>query len=175
MAINFLTTRVEPLADYHNKTDFSCGIDSLDKYLQLHAGQDIRRSVAATFVMITEGKPDEILGYYTLSSTAIDLGELEATVRKKLPPYPLIPATLIGRLARDKRHKSIGIGEHLLMDALHRCFQHSREIASFAVGVNSIDERAHSWYANKWGFIALQGRRDRLYLPMKTIAKLMHK
>jgi predicted GNAT family N-acyltransferase len=175
MAMDFLSTRVEPLADHHKKTDFSCGIESLDKYLQLHACQDIKRSVAATFVMTTRKKIDHILGYYTLSSTAIDPGELEASVRKRLPPYPLIPATLIGRLARDKRHKGLGVGEYLLMDALNRCFQHSREIASFAVVVDAIDDRAYSWYADKWGFIAFQARKDRLYLPMKTIEKLMPK
>src|SRR6516225_7415311 len=133
MAIDLLLARVEPLADTHNKADFSCGIESLDRYLQQHAGQDIRRSIAATFVLNTKNEPDQILGYYTLSSTAIDPGELEPGVRKKLPPYPLIPATLIGRLARDIRHKAAGIGEYLLMDALNRSYQHSKEIASFAV------------------------------------------
>jgi hypothetical protein len=173
--MDLLAARIEPLADHHHKADFSCGIETLDKYLRLQAGQDIRRSIAATFVMIVEGEPKQILGYYTLSATAIDPGELESSVRKRLPPYPLIPATLIGRLARDRRFKSCGVGEHLLIDALNRSFHHSKEIASFAVVVDAIDDRAHSWYAKKWGFIPLQARTDRLYLPMKTIEKLMPK
>jgi GNAT superfamily N-acetyltransferase len=39
-------------------------------------------------------------------------------IAKKLPRYPLIPATLLGRLAVDERHHGEGIGEFLLMDAL---------------------------------------------------------
>lgn len=173
MKFDIRLARIEPLADNHDRDTFSCGVESLDKYLRLHAGQDSKRSIAATFVMNTEEASEFILGYYSLSSTAIDPGELDASIRKKLPPHPLIPATLIGRLARHEKHKSSGIGEYLLLDALHRSYQHSKEIASFAVVVDAIDDRAHAWYADKWGFIQFQMRRDRLYLPMKTIAKLM--
>jgi GNAT superfamily N-acetyltransferase len=173
VSVDILTARIEPLSDTHNRAAFSCGVDSLDKYLQVQAGQDAKRRVAATFVMISEEEPDHILGYYTLSSNAIDPGELAPAIRKKLPPYPLIPATLIGRLARDERHKGQGIGEHLLIDALNRSFEHSREIASFAVVVDAIDDKAHAWYLEKWRFIPCQARNDRLYLPMKTIEKLI--
>jgi predicted GNAT family N-acyltransferase len=171
--IDILSVRVEPLAEHHDKNDFSCGVDKLDKYLQLHAGQDARRGVAATFIMNAQENPNHILGYYTLSSTGIDPGELDPAIRKRLPRYPLIPATLIGRLARHVKHRGSGIGEHLLLDALNRSFQHSREIASFAVVVDAIDDRAHAWYAKKWGFIPFESRPYRLYLPMKTIEKLI--
>src|SRR5271166_351183 len=144
MVIDILLAQIEPLAEHHNRSGFSCGIERLDRYLQIHAGQDIRRKVAATFVMTVQEDPATVIGYYSLSSTGIDPGELETSVRKKLPPYPLIPATLIGRLARDERYKGSGVGEHLLVDALNRSFEHSREIASFAVIVDAINERAHA-------------------------------
>jgi len=175
VALDILLAKIEPLSDSHDRTSFSCGVESSDKYLHLHAGQDAKRRVAATFILSMQEQPNNVLGYYTLSSTGVDPGELEPSVRKKLPPYPLIPATLLGRLARHKNHQGSGLGEYLLIDALNRSFQHSKEIASYAVIVDAIDERAHAWYSDKWGFIPLQAGRDRLYLPMKTIERLVPK
>ena len=85
--------------------DFSCGNSSLDRYLREQAGQDLRRGCATPFVLIAERGGTAILGYYTLSSYGIDAGELPAEVVKKLPRYPLIPATLLGRLAVDRRYQ----------------------------------------------------------------------
>lgn len=173
MKDNLRNVRIELLASNHNKSKFSCGVEVMDRYLHHHASQDIKRKVAATFVLVAIEEPDLIMGYYTLSSNAIDPGELELSVRKKLPPYSLIPATLLGRLARDLKHKGLGVGEVLLADALNRSLQHSKEIVSFAVVVDAIDMKAHNWYAINFGFIPLKTTTSRLYLPMKTIQQLV--
>ena len=165
--------RTEILNDIHNRSAFDSGIESLDKYLRLQASQDAKRKVSVTFVLVLKTQPESIVGYYTLSSTAIDPGSLPVEARKKLPPYPWIPATLIGRLARDIQHKGSGIGNILLIDALRRSLLHSKEIASYAVVVDALNSRAYSWYTEQWGFIPVQGIADKLYLPMKTIEKLL--
>lgn len=172
MSISLASVEIQVLSDNHKRSAFSCGNESLDRYLHQQAGQDARRALAVTFVMASKSEPDFILGYYTLSATAIDPGELSSAICRKLPQYPLIPATLIGRLARNIQYKGAGVGEYLLIDALLRSYEHSRDIASFAVVVDAIDQKAHDWYAKKWRFVALQGRNDRLYLPMRTIEKL---
>jgi predicted GNAT family N-acyltransferase len=175
MPISVASVEIQPLADNHKKSAFSCGVERLDRYIRQQAEQDARRKLAATFVMVSKARPETIMGYYTLSAAAIDPGELSPSVRKKLPHYLTIPATLIGRLARDVQCRGEGIGEYLLIDALRRSYQHSKEIAFFAVVVDAIDDQAHVWYGKKWGFIAMQARDDRLYLPMKTIEKLFIK
>jgi len=71
-----------------------------DEYLKERAGQDMRRRVAAVFVLVPEDEPERIAGFYTLSSASIVLGELPEGIVKKLPRYPMVPAVLIGRLAR---------------------------------------------------------------------------
>jgi hypothetical protein len=172
MSVQVESPLIQPLSKNHDRTGFACGNDGLDKYLQVQAGQDAKRNVSACFVLVSAADPDSVAGYYTLSATAIDPGELESNVRKQLPPYPLIPATLIGRLARNLKFKGGGIGEYLLMDALNRSLTHSKEIASFAVVVDAIDLRIYNWYSKEWGFIPLKARSDRLYLPMKTVQKL---
>ena len=42
------------------------------------------------------------------------------TITRKLPRYPLVPATLLGRLAVDRSYQGRGYGRFLLADALHR-------------------------------------------------------
>src|ERR1700731_1222371 len=96
---------IETLRNDHDRSDFSCGNVSLDRYLKEQAGQDLRRACAYCFVLAPKRGDTSILGYYTLSSYGIDVGELPADVAKKLPRYPLIPAALLGRLAVDRRYQ----------------------------------------------------------------------
>ena len=158
--------RFELLDAAHNRASFSCGVAVLDHYLQKQAGQDVRRRVAAAFVATPDGKT--IAGYYTLSQHSVDLGVLPEEFAGKLPKYPLVPATLIGRLAVSASFRGQGVGELLLMDALHRCLGGSRQVASAAVIVDAKDERVAAFY-RKYGFLELPKVARRLFLPMATI------
>lgn len=86
-----------------------------------------------------------------------------------LPKYPLLPATLLGRLAIDQSYQKQGWGDCLLMDALYRSYLN--EIASIAVVVDALDEGAVSFYEH-YQFIRFPERPHRLFLPMKTIQTL---
>src|SRR5215216_3629642 len=99
--------RIEPLGPQHDRAAFSCGVAALDRYLREQARQDMTRRVAAAFVLVG-GRPDEIAGYYTLAATGVLLTELPAEVAKRLPRYPVVPATLLGRLAVHERHRGRG-------------------------------------------------------------------
>ncbi|MGH7826133.1 MAG: GNAT family N-acetyltransferase [Candidatus Binatia bacterium] len=162
---------VEPLNDNHNRAAFSCDNEALDHYLKERASQDARRYVAAPFVLVDKSAPNIILGYYTLSAFGVDAGELPAKISKKLPRYPIIPATLIGGLAVDHRHRGKSIGEALLMDALRRALEQSFHIASVAVIVDAIDEPAARFY-ERYEFVPFPDKPNRLFLLMKTIAAL---
>ena len=128
--------RVEPLGPGHDRSSFASGIEPLDRYFRTQASQDARKHIAAPFVLVL---PDgTVAGYYTLSSTAVKLSELPAEAARRLPRYPLVPATLLGRLAVDKRLQGRGYGRFLLADALFRALR--SEIASFAVIVEAKDD-----------------------------------
>jgi len=152
----------------HERAVFSCGQEALDNYLKQQAGQDVEKRVAAVFVATDDGKT--ISGYFALSQYSIQAGELPAATLKqlKLPKYPALPATLIGRLARATTHKGRGLGELLLMSALERALAASREIGSIAVAVDAKDEEAINFYAS-YGFIRLPEHPNRLFLPMATV------
>jgi hypothetical protein len=58
-----------------------------------------------------------------------------------------------------------GLGEILLMDALHRNLAGASEIAAMAVIVDAKDKLAQAFY-ERFGFIPLQRQPARLFLPM---------
>lgn len=160
----------EPLNSTHKKSDFSCGKEMLDTYIQKQANQDIKRKLSACFV-INETETNLIKGYYTLSNNSVPSEFIPDQIRKKLPrAYESIPTTLLGRLAIDDRFQGQGIGKLILIDALKRSYEISKTIGSFAVVVDPIDQDAENFY-NKYGFIKLPDS-GKMFLPMKTISQL---
>ena len=162
---------VEPLGRQHDRTAFHCGSEALDRYLKQQARQDADKRVAAPFVAVNP--PDtRVLGYYTLSASVLTLADLPEDLARKLPRYPQLPVTLLGRLAVDESTKGQGLGEHLLMDALHRSLAHADQIAAMAVVVDAKDESAANFYRH-FGFLTLQAQPSRLFVPMRLVAQLL--
>jgi GNAT superfamily N-acetyltransferase len=161
---------IEPLGKKHDRVVFSCGDDALDTYLKKRASQEAKKKIATPFVM-TDSQTRAVIGYYTLSATSILLADLPNETARRLPKYPHMPATLLGRLAIDSRFQGRGYGELLIIDALRRALQATTEVASYAVVVDAINERAWSFYEH-YEFCAFPDRKLRLFLPMKTIADL---
>ncbi len=160
----------EPLAPHHDRRRFRCGVPALDDYLRQRASQDVRRRVTAVFVMTPRDQPDRIAGYYTLSAASILLADLPDDMTRKLPRYPQVPAIRIGRLARDSDFPETG--KLLLIDALSRSWQHSEAIAAAAVLVDAKDDRARGFYSH-FGFVSLTNFPNKMFLPMKTIERLL--
>nr|WP_315261306.1 GNAT family N-acetyltransferase [uncultured Duganella sp.] len=161
---------VVPLEKGHDRSAFDCGNDELNRYLKQQARQDAEKYAAAPFVLMEPETP-VVRGYYTLSSSLIPLDELPADLAKKLPRYDSLPVTLLGRLARDKTIQGKGLGEFLLLNALHRSLQQAQQIASMAVVVDAKDEDAERFYKH-FDFLPFQQTPLRLFLPMKQIEKL---
>jgi predicted GNAT family N-acyltransferase len=161
---------VEPLGRQHDRTVFHCGSEALDRYLKHQARQDADRRVAAPFVAVNQ--PDtRVLGYYTLSASVLTLVDLPDELAHKLPRYPQLPVTLLGRLAVDQSTKGQGLGEHLLLDALRRSLAHADRIAAMAVVVDAKDEAAAAFYRH-YGFLTLQAQPSRLFVPMRLVTQL---
>ncbi len=110
-----------------------------------------------------------VAGFYTLANTGLAATELPPELLKKLPRYPVLPATLIGRLAVDMGHRDKGLGAFLLADAMRRSLGLSQSSASFAVMVDAKDERAANFYLH-FGFERLIGITGRLFMTMQEIA-----
>lgn len=160
------------LTSHHNRKAFTCGEPSLDDYLKKRASQQRKQNIAQVFVMVHPHEPTQIRGYYTLSSYALVLSDLPEGIAKKLPRYPYVGATLLGRLAVDVRFKGQGLGSALLWHALEQACDASQEVASWAVVVDALHDDAKRFYLH-YGFTPTSTEAMKLFLPMKTIAALL--
>ena len=106
--------------------------------------------VAAPFVLV-ELPSNRVLRYYTLSASVIRANDLPEELCRKLPRYPQLPVTLLGRLAVDITLKGRRMGQFLLMDALWRSLDAAAQIAAMAVVVDAKDKAAETFYAD-FGF-----------------------
>ena len=167
-----LDFRFEPLDKRkHDRAVFSCEHESLNRYLKEQATQEIKKRAAAVYVLTPDGKT--IAGYYTLSQYAVESDEFPAKLIQQLhlPKYERLPATLLGRLARSLKFRGSGLGEILLVDALKRALAHSNNIASVAVVVDAIDEKARVFYRH-YSFTDFPNHPKRLFITMQTVAEL---
>ena len=160
---------IEPLGAHHDRVSFSCGEPSLDHYVRRRASQDARRRVARVFVASGD-PPERILGYYTLTASSFEKNNLPAELAGRLPHYP-VPAAVIGRLAVDLRRQGSGLGEILLLDAIHRVVRAGDTIGVYAVVVDALHDRASAFY-ERYGFVSFPSQPLRLYLPLRTFEQL---
>ncbi len=163
--------KIEALAAHHNRDGFSCGVDSLDRYLRTQARQDVRRKANGVFILVEPDKPDVVLGYYTLCATGAAPGDVPAAARKHIPRYPLVSATLVGRLAVCDARQGERLGAMLLADAVRRACASASTVASSMQVVDAISERAAAFYEGN-GFVRLPDSL-RLVLPMHAIQRLV--
>lgn len=109
---------------------FSSGMASIDRYIKNQAAREMVNHVSLVFVL-TEGN-NVIRAYYSLSGISVIFAELPEKVQKKLPSYPQMSATLLGRLGVDRNYSAelqnrLGekprLGEFLLVDAQEKTLQ----------------------------------------------------
>ncbi|BBL72750.1 GNAT family N-acetyltransferase [Methylogaea oryzae] len=162
--------RIEPLARNHIRADFDCGEPELNDYLVKYARQNQDHGLARTFVAVLDDAPDVVAGYYALTVGALDKTHLPPAAAKRLPSFPL-PIARLARLAVDRRAQGQGLGEDLLMDALHRCLTIADQAGVLAVLVDAKHPTARAFYT-RYEFDSLPDQPLPLWLPMAAIRRL---
>jgi len=160
--------RIELLKKSHKKDRFDCGVKSLNDYLSRYARQNDQKSISRTFVAINNEKI--IQGYYSICLASINFEELPENISNQLPRYP-VPAARLSRLAVNLKAQGSGLGEHLLLNALKRIYLTSNEMGIKCIIVDSINEKAKSFYES-YGFINLPNQDLKLFLLIDTVKKL---
>lgn len=84
----------------HDRGDFDCGESSLNDYLKFTARQHMDKGYVQVWVAVSEPGAPQIIGYYTLSTSALEPEQLpgKSAINK-------VPVVLLGRLAVDSRYK----------------------------------------------------------------------
>lgn len=159
--------RVEPLDAPHDRRHFECGVEVLDRYIRDLASQDARRMVSKCHVACPADSV-ATAGYYTLAAAEVPVKALPEATTRRLPRYPSVPAVRMGRLAVDRRHRGLGLGAALIVNAVAQVLR--ADIAAFALVVDAKDEDAVHFY-RKCGFVDIADRI--LVLPLATARKAL--
>jgi len=150
--VNDATPRIERYDPRrHEVAGFSCGNDTLDRWLLRNAGQSDRRDAARTFVAASAS--DDVLGYYTLVAGQIEQKEATPPVGKGLSRHFPVPVVILARLAVDRSSQGQGLGPRLLADGLDRVCRAAEDVGVRAVLVHAVDHGAANFY-ERFGFRA---------------------
>ena len=154
---------------------FRSGDVECDRFFHKFAGQNqFRLHIGTTYVAV---RNNEILGFATLSATAITINNLPKSARKKFPKYPL-PALRLARLAVAKSAQGQGIGNQLLKTVFAIAHEMADRTGCVAVVVDAKPE-AMEFY-ERFGFESFEvlsghlGDRPvprSMILPLGSISK----
>lgn len=175
-AVNQITERrgrlTEPAAleSDHILTDFDCGEQSINDWLQRKALRSEKNHSARTYVICRESSMLAV-GYYALSTGTIERAVAPSNLSRNAPNP--IPAILLGRLGVDKSEQGSGIGEALIADALKRALKASTIIGARAVIVHALNPNLDSFY-QRLGFKVLQPDLSSFYYPIRKIHQALN-
>lgn len=131
----------ELLGKHHNRAEFDCGQDEINRYLWTMANQHHKKGVARVHIL-ADGKT--IMGFYTLANISIELD---------LKGYPhSTPAIMIGRIGVDNRYQGQGYSKVLLSHAIQSIKHISTITGVMVVVIDAKDERLAQYY-KQFGFV----------------------
>jgi GNAT superfamily N-acetyltransferase len=142
-------------------------VPALNEYLLRYARQNHESGGAKSFVAVSPGAPNSILGYYTISPGAIAFARTPAAITKRLGRYE-VPAFRLGRLAVSLSEQGRGLGGDLLLAACLRALTVAQEVGGVALAIDAKDERAAAWY-ERFGALRLLDDPLKLVLSLDTI------
>ncbi len=157
---------IVPFAKTYGRTRFSSGEPELDDWLRRYSSQSERKGNTRTFFAVDDA---HIVGFYAQRTYEIDADDAAKAMGIGHRQYPM-PAVLIAQLAVDERYQGRGVGTWLLIQALHRIAELSREIGFEAVVVHALSHDASVFY-RRAGFIAAEDRPLTLLLPLHDLRR----
>jgi predicted GNAT family N-acyltransferase len=151
-----------------DRPSFDCGTAELNDFLKTGASSYIKRGLCAVHILSDKSFPETIIGYFSLSASAIQPQELPSEISKKYPGSLPVPCWLIGKLAVDRKFQRKGFGEILLLEALKKIVAYSQEAGGYCVVVDAKNENVKKFYT-KYGFKAFLDEGLKLFLPLASI------
>ncbi|MDJ0533552.1 MAG: GNAT family N-acetyltransferase [Xenococcaceae cyanobacterium MO_207.B15] len=162
---------IELLDKTHNRSDFDCGNEYLNRYLQQTARQHNQKGISRTFALTdAASNPKIIIGFFTLSLCEVRSQKLPPSLAKK---YPLtVPGVKLARLAVDKNWQGKGIGKILIIEAMNRAVIIADNAGVIGLFVDAKDEKAKNYYT-RYGFVSLEDNPLEMFLPLATIRQIL--
>lgn len=161
--------RLSALTKAHRREGFESGQPEVDRWLRTRALQSQEKRLSVTRVLTDDA--DTVVGFFSLATGQVDLGELPAAIAKKLPKR-LVPVAVLAWLGVDRSWAGRGLGTRLFAQALADCHAAGRTFPFVAVLIDCIDTSARKFYG-QWELDEVPGRPMRLLLSARQLEALM--
>ncbi|WP_431956118.1 GNAT family N-acetyltransferase [Nocardia lijiangensis] len=149
----------------HDLSQFDCGKEDLNKWLQTMALAAEERWTSRTYVWVEEGKP-AVKAYYSIAPTSVD-PIVDGLSQRLSSSMRSVPAFLLAKFALDKSLHKQGLGEQLLIDAVAKIMGAAQASGGRLIVVDAIDEAACQFY-KRYDFITVKNTPNRLVMKMTT-------
>jgi len=152
----------DPDKTYTNQKRFTCKNEIINKFVAGSLKKQVRQSLSQCFVLLDTNNDDRFIGFYTLSSFAIDAVMLETLSRGSLPSR--IPCSRLIMLGVDEEYEGRGLGKLLMQSGILKTIMAAEQIGIYGLYLDA-DEEAYTFYI-KLGFTALQEKVNSRPTPM---------
>ena len=162
--------RIETLAENHNRKGFDSGNFAADDHLKKMALQNLRQRHSHTYVLVAADCPDEIVGFYTITTVTVSylkVPELVHGQAGKRIPAGLLAHIAVARAKQKSRHLA-----RLLVHSLTTFGRMDRIAGLCGVIVDAADDSSRKLFLS-YGFSRIDDRTPaRLYMSIETVLKL---
>ncbi len=158
----------EPISKSHDRQSFDCGDSDLNTFLLRYARQSHDQNASKTFCAIDDAAPSKVLGFYTITPSAVAHEAIPPAMVKGLARHE-VAGFRLARIATDKTMAGQGLGGQLLAAAALRCLRLAAEGGGILLIIDAKSERAARWYAG-YGAEPLQDMPLTLVLPLAIFA-----
>ena len=142
----------------HDLVSFDCGVPELNSWLHKSALKNQRDNTSRTFVLL-EGTM--VIAFYCLATASTERKSLPNSKQRNSPRD--VPLISLGRLAVAIEFQGLGLGAHLLRDAIARSLAATEHVAAKFMRVDAKDDDVAKFY-QRFGFTADPNNPRALYL-----------
>lgn len=160
--------REEAIAKSHDRQGFDCGDEAMNDFLRRYARQSHEQNASKTFCAIDEAMPNRVLGFYTITPSAVAHEEVPPAMKKGFAQHE-VAGFKLARIAVDQSVAGQGLGGQLLVAVALRCLRISAEAGGVLLIIDAKNDRAVDWYAS-YGAEPLPSRPLTLVIPLATFA-----
>ena len=103
----------EPISKSHNRKGFDCGDAEMNDFLRRYARQSHEQNASKTFCAIDHAIPNRVLGFYTITPSAVAYHDVPTSMAKGLAQHE-VAGFKLARIASDVTIAGQGFGGQLL-------------------------------------------------------------
>ena len=156
-------------ATRHDRSGFTRGVGKADNFLKLTSNKLSKAGHVRLFVATDDGVL--IAGFYALNAHSISYHELPPAFTRDRPSSGFIPSAYIAMIAVATARQGKGLGRMLLVDALKRVADASRNVGMSITMLDILDDgddkaiAARQRLYGSFGFRCFEANQLRMWAP----------